>query len=303
MRILLTGASGFIGRHIASHLLEQGYEVIGVCLGSKVLHARTRFKELRLDIGTFSEVKKVADQLPRCDALIHAAAALEMGIFSPDVPHVNCSGVQNMLWLASRWNNCRFIFLSSLPVIGLPMTLPITEAHPTSPLTTYHASKLFGEILVDLAKNHGVNGVSLRMTAPVGPGMPRNRLLPTLISNALQDIPLELSGAGMRKQNYIDIRDIVKAVEVCLHQDASGLFNIGSASCISNRALAQHCIDHCHSSSNIVFNGQEDSEEALTWEVSIDKAREILGFIPQFNIDDSIATVLADIKRDKFDGS
>ena len=303
MRILLTGATGFIGQSIAAHLLAQGHEVIGLHLGSKPAPIMPIFKGLILDVGTFDDVNKLATQLPPCDAIIHTAASLDMSLFSSSVLHANCFGIQNMLWLASRWHDCRFIFLSSVPVIGLPQVLPITEAHPVSPLTTYHASKLFGERLVHLARDYGVNGVSLRLTAPIGSGMPRNRFLPTLLSNAIQHIPLELSGTGARKQNYIDIRDIVKAVEICLHHDATGVFNIASTSCIANKELAQYCIKRCQSLSKIVFNGKEDSEDSLTWDVSIDKARDILGFVPQFNIDDSITAVLADINGGRLNGS
>ena len=191
------------------------------------------------------------------------------------------------------------MFLSSLPVIGVPKFLPITEEHSTLPLTAYHASKLFGEQLVRLAEAHGVMGSSLRLTAPVGPRMPINRLLAVLVNRALNNAPLELSGFGSRKQNYIDVRDIARASELCLKNNTSGVFNIAAATCISNLELARRCIARCNSTSNVIFSGCTDPEEGFLWDVSIEKAKNEFGFIPQFDIDDAIAAAIADIGRDE----
>lgn len=298
MRVLLTGATGFVGQALAAHLLAQGHEVVGAHASPKPVPSRGGFEDVLLDIGNAAEVAALASQVTPCDAIVHAAASLDMNLFAPNVPHANCAGVQNMLGLASRWRS-RFVFISSLPVIGAPQVLPITEAHPVLPLTAYHASKWFGEQLVHLAQAQGVKGVSLRLTAPVGPGMPRGRLLPVLLSLAARHEPLVLSGAGTRKQNYIDVRDIAGAVERCLERDVVGVFNIASADCIANLALAERCIARCQSTSKIVFNGRDDPEEGWTWDVAIDKARRELGFVPRFDIDDAVTAVLADMEGDR----
>lgn len=295
MKVLLTGATGFVGKAISAHLLAQGHEVVGLQGSVRPMLAEQRFDNVLLDIGNRPQVEALAGQMVRCDAVVHAAASLDMDLFAASVPHANCAGVQNMLWLASRWGS-RFVFLSSLPVIGSPLAHPITEMHPALPQTAYHASKLFGEQLVHLAQAQGVRGVSLRLTAPVGPGMPQGRLLPVLLARASQHAPLALSGAGTRKQNYVDVRDIASAVELCLTRDVVGVFNIASASCISNLTLAQRCIERCQSTSEIVFNGRNDPEEGLVWDVSIEKARRELGFVPRCDIDDAITAVMADME-------
>lgn len=297
MRILLTGSTGFVGNAIAAHLRTKGHQVVGVHLRTRSTPANEELQDVLMDIGSFSAVEKLCTDTVPCDTVIHAAASLDMNLFADSVTHVNCSGVRNMLWLAKQWRSRKFVFLSSLPVIGVPRQLPVTEMHPTEPLTAYHASKLFGEQLVRLAEAQGVPGVTLRLTAPVGPCMPRGRLLPVLIARALSQAPLDLCGTGSRKQNYIDVRDVANVIELCLNRNVGGLFNVASNTCISNLELARKCISRCCSSSQVVFNGREDPEEGLTWDVSIDKAKQQLGFIPRFDIDDAISAVMADIER------
>ena len=78
---------------------------------------------------------------------------------------------------------------------GRPSPLPVTEAHPTNPLTAYHASKLYGEHLVAIAARR-LPAVSLRLTAPVGPGMPAGRILTVFVRRALAGEQLTVAGEG-----------------------------------------------------------------------------------------------------------
>ena len=293
MKVLLTGVTGFVGEAIERHLLSRGYEVFGV-------HARQRTPEpgndrrnTVLDIGSISAVEKLRAVMSPCDFIIHAAVSMNMDLFANEVTHTNCAGVQNLLWLAEQWQTERFVFLSSVPVIGTPRQKPVTESHTTEPLTSYHASKLFGEHLVSLAAKRNISGVSLRLSAPVGPRMPRSRLLPMLVTRALSQRPLELAGTGSRKQNYVDVRDIAKACELSFSSDVSGVVNIASSDCIANLDLARRCIAMCGSTSEIVFTGREDFEEGIVWDISIDKAKKSLGYVPEFNVDDMISQLIA----------
>lgn len=289
MKIVLTGSTGFIGAALNTRLRDAGHEVFGLHATPNAGPTTDDPTDHIVDISDWTSVSGFATAIGSCDAIIHSAASLDMTLTAPSVPAVNCTGTQNAIRLRQETGAPRFLFMSSLPVIGLPRDLPITETHPTHPQTAYHASKLFGEQLVRLdgAQNPEVASASLRLTAPIGPGMPRNRLLPVLIERALQNDPIELLGKGGRRQNYVDVRDIVAATETLLAGREAGIYNIAGSRTISNFELAQLCIERCNSRSSIVFKG-EDSQEGLDWTVSTQRAHQDFGYSPNIGIEASV---------------
>jgi nucleoside-diphosphate-sugar epimerase len=289
LRLLVTGISGHVGGAIATHMLNCGWEVLGLSRSPSKLKGLAQ--EIQADISSPGVLKQVSSTVKPCDAIVHAAASLDKDLFSPAVSLTNCLGTQQVLWLADKWSVKSFIFISSVPVIGLPQLIPITEEHPTQPLTAYHASKFYGECLVRLAGLKCISGVTLRITSPVGPGMPGNRIFAIFVKRALENQPLQLLGQGTRRQNYVDVRDIAMAVELCLQQRITGIFNIGGKKSISNYDLAQLCISVLGSSSVLTFADRADPEEGVFWDVSIDKAASRFAYAPQHGLEESIRTL------------
>jgi nucleoside-diphosphate-sugar epimerase len=234
--------------------------------------------------------------VPRCEAIVHAAASLERNLYAPAISLTNCLGAQQMLAVAARWHVGSFVFLSSVPVIGRPRQLPVTEEHPVDPPTAYHASKLYGERLAALARNQGIPTAVLRLTSPVGPGMPPERVLPVFAARALAGAPLEVAGQGSRCQDYVDVRDVAESVVACLARSSTGVLNIASGRCISNLDLAHRCVGVLRSSSEIHVGCGVDPEEGIRWEVSIEKAEREIGYRPRRSLDESIAAVADELR-------
>ncbi len=293
MRVLVSGASGHVGGAIAQHLLEAGHEVVG--LSRRLTRSsRTLTTAIAADIGREGFACVLAAENPRCDGIVHAAAALNKGLFEPAISLTNALGTQQMLELARHWKVESFVFISGVTVIGHPRESPITEEHPAVPLTAYHASKLYGEHLTRLGASDDMAAVSLRLTAPVGPGMPENRILSVFVRRALAGEPIELAGRGTRVQDYVDVRDVARATELSLTRRATGVLNIGSGSCVSNLDLARTCVRVLGSSSDVMFSGVEDREEGLRWEVSVARAREMIGYAASEPLESSIRSVAHD---------
>jgi UDP-glucose 4-epimerase len=219
-----------------------------------------------------------------------------MSLYEPSVSLTNGLGTQQVLELATRWRVRSFVYLSSVPVIGLPDQLPITETHPLDPPTAYHASKVFGERLVNLARREGLPALTLRLTSPVGPGTPDGRIAAVFVRRALDGEPLEVFGQGTRAQDYVDVRDVASAVLGSIIEPEGGLLNIASGSCVTNVRLAQCCLETLGSASQINFIDRPDPQEGLRWEVSIAKARLMIGYEPRHSLTDSINAIAEGIR-------
>jgi UDP-glucose 4-epimerase len=289
MRVLITGASGQVGGAIARELVGKGWEVVGISRTLSKVFGLTQ--QLQLDISSIDFVAQVCAAVPDCHAIVHAAASLDTDAGADSISLVNCFGTHNVLKLAYLWKVNSFIYLSSVGVIGRPQVLPITEDHPIQPLTAYHAAKLYGEHLTQIVGRTGLPGAMLRLSSPVSPQMPGNRILSVYIVQALLNQPLSVFGTGMRRQNYVDVRDIAAAVALCLEQQVQGLFNIGGRRAISNRELAQLCIQVLGSKSAITYGGQPDEDDTIAWDLAIEKAAEHFGYCPQYDLGDSIKTI------------
>lgn len=292
MRVLVTGGTGLIGSAICEHLVNMGNEVICLNLNknSQLTHATMLYSNLDVGKQTFSE--EAFAMIDPCSVIIHAAANKHYGLYEPSIIAANCLGTQQLLKLAQMWNAKNFIFISSVPVIGKPKEIPITESHPTDPPSAYHASKLFGEHLVTLAQTDKMQTVSLRIPSPIGANFRAKTIVYAFIENALRGSPIELYGKGSRRQNYVDVRDIATAVHACISRNAAGIFNIANSETISNLELAETCIDVLKSQTKITFINKADPEDEVTWDISIRKAQEELGYQPRYKIQDSIKSVV-----------
>jgi UDP-glucose 4-epimerase len=292
MRILVTGSSGLVGGAVAAHLHALGHEVVGL---SRRVSDRLPpgVRQFQADIGSMDFMEEARAGWPPFEAVVHAAADLSFAPDAGSVSIVNCLGTQRMTALARKWASRLFLFMSSLPVIGIPLELPITEEHPVAPPTVYHATKVFGEHVVALASKAGVLGASFRLTAPIGPAMPRNRLLTILIQRALANEEIVLHGTGARRQDYVDVGDIRQAVERWLANPAEGVFNVASGRAVANLELAHACIRQLGSTSSVSLSGKLDPDDAVAWEVSIAKAGSAFGYRPAVSLDDSIRGIAA----------
>ena len=297
MRVLVTGSSGHVGGAIARHLAGKGWDVVGLSRG-RTAQLPDSVEQVCSDISALSFLDDVSARVAPCEAIVHAAAALDMGLCTTAVSLTNCLGTQQVLALAQRWGVGRFAYTSSAPVIGRPRSVPITEEHSTHPLTAYHASKLYGEHLVAVAGT----GAALRVSSPVGPGMPGGRILSIFVRRALAGDPLVVHGRGTRAQNYVDVRDISVLAELCLDSGAAGIFNAGGRTAISNYDLAQTCVRVLNSPSPVALSGEPDPDDDVAWGLSTAKAEEVLGFVPQYSVEDSIRAVARELGWQGDDG-
>ncbi|MCL4691298.1 MAG: NAD(P)-dependent oxidoreductase [Candidatus Hydrogenedentes bacterium] len=289
MKVLVTGSSGHVGGAIARYLHDRGHTVVGMSRRRAALPEA--IQQISTDISVPEFLVRAFVEPEPFDAIVHAAAVLSKAPFNPVTSVVNGVGTHQVLRLAHELQVRSFVFISGVAVIGQPAESPITEAHPVAPKTAYHASKLYGEHLTAIAREAGIPSVVLRLTAPIGPGTPRGRILTHFVERALRGEPLVLHGNGTRRQNYVDVRDAAKATATCIERGVTGLYNISGNETVSNHELAQRCIAVLSSGSEVVFSGEPDPDDAVSWEVSSQAATEAFGYAPEHSLEASIQSM------------
>ena len=269
MRIIVIGSNGFIGSNICETFRKK-YQIIGV--GRSEISRVEGISYFNFDIASDNFVSIMSNKFGICDVIVHTAAMISDKT-EESILLNNCLGALNVLKLSLVMNAKLIIHISSVPIIGIPSEFPITEEHKVFPNSIYHITKLATENILNLSVSKGIKVTHLRITSPVGPGMREDTLLKTLIEKSLKNETISIYGTGSRKQNYIDVRDVVSAVENALIKKRTGVFNIASSSSISNIDLAELCIRTTNSSSQVVCGSILDPEEDINWDVSISKAK------------------------------
>jgi nucleoside-diphosphate-sugar epimerase len=237
-RVLITGAGGFIGRHAARHLRDQGLEV----------RAMTRSEGKPLPDGIEPAVVRDLDDaavveraMRGCDAVVHLAgrahvlrdqAADPLAAFR----RVNVEGTKQVLEASIRAGVSRFVLMSSVGAVAIRAETPLTESIPPAPVTPYGVSKLEAEQCVRDRAQAGVISVSiLRPPMVYGPGMKGNPL--RLMQAIERGIPLPL-GAVNRRRSAIFVGNLVAAVATLVDVSAAtGTFFIKDDEDLSAREL------------------------------------------------------------------
>lgn len=287
MKILITGSNGFIARNIIAYGCSE-LDVYGIGRSPKAV--RKDITYIQVDISNRRELfEQIMARMSTVDIIVHAAAEI-----SDDVEKLystNCYGTQNMVDLAKILKCKKFIYISSIPVIGRPIEIPITERHVVSPKTVYHYTKYFGEQIVAQLSVENIMACTLRIASPVGAGMPCNKIFSVFVEKSRANKNIEIYGDGKRIQNYIDVRDLAEAVKKVIDSHVQGIYNIPGES-ISDIELAKCCKDFYHSNSKIQIREIVSEIESEKWIISGEAAKREFGYVPQKTIKDSISYVV-----------
>lgn len=298
MRILITGSNGYIGAHACEVFGEANY-VIGV--GRKAKSSTVTNEYICCDFATDNVKKKLETIFEKgIDVVLHLAADNRREPFGIDVIKSNCIGTQALLELSEEYNTKAFIQLSSVPVIGSPREIPITLKHSLEPPTIYHATKRMQELLADYAsRKTGLRCMSIRIPSPMGPGVNPRYIFPTFIRQAIKGEDIKIYGEGSRKQTYVHVKDICRALEQAIESDAQGVYLLGSPYLISNYDLAKKVIEVLESKSKIVFTGQEDIYDGQSWEIDYSPLKEDIGYLPKIGLEEMILEYSEYLKRNE----
>lgn len=279
MHVLLTGASGFIGRHALAELLERGH------------HVETWSRRATASIDVRHE-PRVADLLePRSfgerraswDAVLHLAAHA--------VPHVpwtesmrdeNVAACRNLLeHVREHAPRARFV-LASTAAVYASSRAPTDEGAPLGPRGLYGASKLACE---ELARSSGLECSIARLFNHIGPEMPAGLAVSDLCERiARGDDPLVMHGADSTR-DFLDVREGARALATIVEAPRTGTWNVGSG---VGRRLSELASGLCRALA-IERRLEFRSQEADLIVACIEKARGELGWAPRIAFDETLA--------------
>lgn len=224
MRVLITGANGFLGRQV-SQFLDRKYEGYALIRKSKI-----SVRYLQQLNGDILRPDEFAKKLKHIDVVVHLAAVnkartdLEYG----KLFETNVAGTFNMLALARRKGVSKFIFASSAAVYGDKKVLPLKETFQPNPRSLYGLSKLVGEqTCMYYGPNHGFSAICLRISNMYGPDQPLGFVVPDLFDKSKSGNVIEVENPSSTR-DFVYVEDVARAIERCLDAHVSGVINVGS---------------------------------------------------------------------------
>jgi UDP-glucuronate 4-epimerase len=311
MNILITGAGGFIGYHLASRLLESGFNVIGTIrrAGMSSADSKQRLKKLevraakssgKLQIVRCEEYEGLYNMLQklRPEVCVHLAgkSSVRESINNPELyQEANYRFTASLLETLRRSGCRRVIYASSVMVYGGDAPVPYQEDQiGSSPLSPYGASKLAGEVLVNTySRLYKIEAVTLRLFSAYGPHLRRDCVPYIFASAILQGQPLTVFGDGSAMRDYIEIEDVVNAFQAAILGGNSDLtLNVGSGFGTSTVELIHILEKALKKKAKIIFKPAINGELNVAVP-DISQAMNILQWEPKISLEAGAARMAA----------
>jgi UDP-glucose 4-epimerase len=236
VQVLVTGGSGFIGRHVVARLRARGDAVRVVDL------VPSPDEGVECLVGDLRDPDVVAAAVGDADAIVHLAALTSV-LQSVNDPHgvyeTNVKATEYLLEAARTHEVGRFVFASTNAVVGDVGRSSINEHSPLRPLTPYGATKAAAEMLMSAySASYGVCTVALRFTNVYGAGMQlKDSVIARLMRAAMTNGGIEIYGDGEQLRDYLYVTDAAQSVELGLSLDESDTLTIGGAKSVSMNEL------------------------------------------------------------------
>ncbi|MSR23459.1 MAG: SDR family oxidoreductase [Gemmatimonadetes bacterium] len=307
MRIVLTGAAGFLGSHLASRFLDEGFEVVGVdnmITGSPEnvarLQERDGFSFRRHDVSTPLYVEGSVD------GVLHfasAASPVDYIEFPIQTLKVGSLGTHNTLGLA-RAKGARYILASTSEVYGDPEVHPQREdywghVNPIGPRGVYDEAKRFAEaITMAYYRVHGVRVRIARIFNTYGEHMRPSdgRVVSNFIVQAIRGEPLTVYGAGQQTRSFCYVSDLIEGLFRLYSSEHVGPVNLGNPNEFTVLELAQIVLGEVGSRSEIIY-GPLPTDDPKVRQPDISRARELLGWEPRVELRDGVRRTIPYFRR------
>jgi dTDP-glucose 4,6-dehydratase len=301
-RVVITGAAGFIGSHLAETLLDRGYSVVGIDnlltgdIGNIAHLANRNFEFIKHDVTNYIYVEGPVDYV-----LHWASPASPIDYLELPIPtlKVGALGTHKALGLAKA-KGARFVLASTSEVYGDPLEHPQKESYwgnvnPIGPRGVYDEAKRFAEAMtVAYHRYHGVDAKIVRIFNTYGPRMrvKDGRAVPAFISQALRNEEVTVFGDGRQTRSFTYITDLVDGIIRLMTSSVNDPVNIGNPREMSLDELARAIMRMTGSTSQIVYRPLPVDDPKVR-QPDITRARTLLGWEPKVSLEEGLETTIA----------
>ncbi len=220
LRVLITGAAGFLGRHLVRRLMNEGMEVTAYDL----IDAGTL--EARSIVGDLRDAEKLATAAIGHDVICHVGAIGDVYLAAEQpglAAEINVTGSANVAAAAER-AGARVVYASTWEVYGEPRYEPLDEDHPCEPDHPYNITKLAGErLLLAADRLRGVPVLALRLGTAYGTGLRPNSVFRVFIDRARRGDAITIQGDGSQCRQFTHASDIARAFAMACRSDVHGV--------------------------------------------------------------------------------
>jgi len=302
MRILVTGAAGFLGSHLCRRLLAEGHEVIGMdnFVTGRPANLATLFENrdfhfVHHDVTNFVYVEGPLDAVMHFASPASPIDYLELPI---QTLKVGSLGTHKTLGLAKA-KSARYFLASTSEVYGDPLVNPQPESYwgnvnPVGPRGVYDEAKRFAEALtMAYHRIHGLDVRIVRIFNTYGPAMRPydGRVVSTFIRQALAGEPLTVYGDGSQTRSFCYVEDEIDGVYRLLMSNYVGPMNIGNPDEMTVMQLARLVLELTGASSGIELRALPQDDPKVRRPL-IDRAREVLGWEPRTSLAAGLASTI-----------
>ena len=304
MKVVITGAAGFVGSHLADRYLADHHQVVGIddlitgdLANLALARANPHFEYINADVA--AEGYDLAHACGGADLIVHCASPASPVDYAHrplETMAANSLGTKHCCEAAGAWS-ARLLYASTSEAYGDPLEHPQRETYwgnvnPVGPRACYDESKRFGEAMVmTYVRSHNLDARIVRIFNTYGPRMRRDdgRVVPNFIGQALAKQPLTLYGDGSQTRSFCYVSDLVDGIVRCADSERTrGLVvNLGNPAEITVAQLARVV---CELAGVPYKTDLRDMpvDDPVRRRPDITRARELLGWEPRIALEDGL---------------